>query len=102
MTVMVARTRDEHQGERQEALPVVVVAGTGPADTAEQARAHEADAQDGDPHLARREAHGGHAPAAGEAEGLGAGAGVADHECAAHGRRGQPGAQVEAGRGCSR
>ena len=69
---------------------------------AEEAGAHQADAQDRDAHLARREAHAGHAPAAGEAQRLGAGAGVADHERVAHGDRRQPRAQVEARPGCSR
>ena len=71
------------------------------ADATEEARAHEAEAQDDHAHLARGETDGGHALAAAIAQRLGAGPGVADHERRAHGRRGEPGADVEAGPGAA-
>ena len=64
----------------------------------QQAGSEQADGEDDDPDLAWREPDGGHARARGEAQALGLGAGVADHERGDH-RRGRRGSapSVEAG-----
>jgi len=58
-------------------------------------RGDQADGQDRDPDLARRKAHVGHARARGEAQALGLGAGVADHERRGHGGGSEDGPEVE-------
>ena len=57
----------------------------------EEARRHESDREDDQADLAGSKANAGHPAALGEAETLGPGPGVADHEGRGHGERGQQG-----------
>ena len=91
MTVMDGEDGDEAEGDRER--PSSGAARRRRADAGQD----QADRQDHDADLARREADVGHAGALGEAEALGLRPGVADHEGRGERGRRQDGAEVEAG-----